>query len=341
VQPGSTLFREGARFLSESVRRFTYFGRGVYTGARAQAARVIAVRAHAARVAFSLMLGVAVSTAACTRETPAVSDNVVVDAFGDTLRLASPAARIVSLNPVTTELVFALGAGDRLVGRTSWDLFTPESRAVTDVGNGMSPNVEVILGQRPDLVLLYASESNRLAAQQLRAAGVMTLTQRTDRMDDLQRVIPVIATALGTEAVGQLVADSVRASLDAVRTLPRPDTPLVVYWHIWDAPLLTIGGGSYLSELLDVAGATNVFGDLTAPSPQVSLEEIARRDPDVVLAGPNAAAKLRRDAAWQSVRAVREGRVVVIDTTVVGRPGVRMGEAARFLRRVLIDSLPR
>jgi ABC-type Fe3+-hydroxamate transport system substrate-binding protein len=114
-----------------------------------------------------------------------------------------------------------------------------------------------------------------------------------------------------------------------------------VYWHIWDAPLLTIGGGSYLSELLDVAGATNVFGDLTAPSPQVSLEEIARRDPDVVLAGPNAAAKLRRDAAWQSVRAVREGRVVVIDTTVVGRPGVRMGEAARFLRRVLIDSLPR
>jgi len=341
VQPGSTLFREGARFLLEPVRRSADFGRRARVGARDFTARTMTVRLHLARAARALTLAVAVSTAACTREAPAVVGDVVVDAFGDTLRLVAPATRIVSLNPVTTELVFALGAGDRLVGRTSWDLFTPESRAVPDVGNGMQPNVEVVLGQRPDLVLLYASESNRLAAQQLRAAGVMTLTQRTDRMDDLQRVIPVIAGALGVEAIGQLVADTVRASLEAVRALPRPDTALAVYWHIWDAPLLTIGGGSYLSELLDVAGARNVFGDLATPSPQVSLEEIARRDPHIVLAGPNAAAKLRRDAAWQSVRAVREGRVVVIDTTIVGRPGVRMGEAARFLRRVLIDSLPR
>jgi ABC-type Fe3+-hydroxamate transport system substrate-binding protein len=337
--------------LLEPVRRFASAGRCVRSRARcsitrANTARASTARANTARgrlvrAALVFVLAAAVGLAACTREAPAVGADVVVDAFGDTFRLAAPATRIVSLNPVTTELVFALSAGERLVGRTSWDLFTPESRAVPDVGNGMQPNVEVVLGQRPDLVLLYASESNRLAAQQLRAAGVMTLTQRTDRMDDLQRVIPVIASALGADALGRLVADSVRVALDAVRALPRPDTAITVYWHIWDAPLLTIGGGSYLSELLDVAGATNVFGDLAAPSPQVSLEEIARRNPHIVLAGPNAAAKLRRDAAWQSVRAVREGRVVVIDTTIVGRPGVRMGEAARFLRRVLIDSLPR
>lgn len=341
VQPGSTLFREGARFLSEPVRRFPKLSRRDPAPAKVARARARDVRRALVWVALTLCGTMVAGASACGREAPAVAADVVVDAFGDTFRLDAPAARIVSLNPVTTELVFALGAGERLVGRTSWDLFTPESRAVPDVGNGMQPNVEVVLGQRPDLVLLYASESNRLAAERLRAAGVMTLTQRTDRIDDLQRVIPVIAGALGLDAVGQVVADSVRASLDAVRALPRPDSAVVVYWHIWDAPLLTIGGGSYLSELLEVAGARNVFGDLTTPSPQVSLEEIARRDPDVVLAGPNAAAKLRRDAGWQSVRAVREGRVVVIDTTVVGRPGVRMGEAARFLRRVLIDSLPR
>lgn len=286
-------------------------------------------------------LSLAVWLVACGGEAPRTSGDALVDDFGDTLRLAGPALRVVSLNPVTTELAFALGAGDRLVGRTTWDLFPEAAKAVPDVGDGMQPNVEAVLGQRPDLVLLYASESNRLAVRQLRAAGVMTLTHRTDRIADLPRVIPAIAAALGADSLGAFVADTVRATLDSLRALPRPAAPITAYWHIWDAPLLTIGGGSYMSELLDVAGVKNVFEDLSAPSPQVSLEEIARRDPQVILAGPTNAAKIRRSAAWRSVRAVREGRVVVIDTTVVGRPGVRMGEAARFLRQVLVDSLPR
>lgn len=266
--------------------------------------------------------------------------SAVVDDFGDTLRLAGPAQRVVSLNPVTTELVFALEAGDKLVGRTSWDLFPDAARAVPDLGAGMGPNVEAIIGQRPDLVLLYASEMNRTAVQQLRAAGIATLTHRTDKIADLARVTPVIAAALGREAVGRVVVDSVAASVQAVRDLPRPSEPVRAFWHIWDAPLMTIGGGSYMSELLDAAGAANAFGDATQPSPQVSFEEVARRNPDVILAGPNNARKIRENPLWQVVPAVRAGRIIVIDTNIVGRPGVRMGEAARFLRRVLVDSFP-
>ncbi len=195
----------------------------------------------------------------------------VVDDFGDTLTLRAPAQRIVSLNPVTTELLFALGVGDRAVGRTSWDLYPEAAKAVPDLGAGMGPNVEAVLGQRPDLVLMYASESNRAAAQQLRAAGIATLTHRTDKVADLQRVIPVIAAALGVDSVGRFVADSVRASVESVRDLPRPSEPLRAFWHIWDPPLLTIGGGSYMSELLEIAGAANVFADAPQPSPQVAL----------------------------------------------------------------------
>ena len=285
----------------------------------------------------SALAGIA---AACGGEQPGTT-SALLDDFGDTLFFAAAPTRVVSLNPVTTELIFALGAGDRLVGRTSWDLFPDAARAVPDLGPGMQPNVEAVLGQRPDLVLLYASESNRLAAQQLRAAGVMTLSYRTDRVADLPRVTPSIARALGIPARGMRVTDTVTASLEAVRALPRPSEPLSAYWHIWDAPLMTIGGGSYLSELLTVVGVRNVFGDLEQPSPQVSMEEIARRDPDVILAGPRAAERIRTQPQWRTVRAVREGRVITIDTTVVGRPGVRMGEAAWFLRRALVDSMPK
>lgn len=284
------------------------------------------------------------ATAACSgadRRADAEPTDIVrvADDFGDTLTLSAPATRVVSLNPVTTELLFALDQGAKVVGRTSWDLFPEAARAVTDVGDGMSPNVEAVLAQRPDLVILYASETNRTAARQLRQAGVATLSYRTDKIADLPRVIAPIAAAMGASATGTLVADSVRASLDAVRAAPRPARAPRAYWYIWDPPLLTIGGGSYLSELLAIAGAQNVFEDQTAPSPQVSLEAIAQRDPDVILAGPRTAERIRSTASWRSVRAVREGRIVVIDTTIVGRPGVRMGEAARFLRRVLIDSV--
>ena len=264
---------------------------------------------------------------------------VVVDDFGDTLRLRAPAQRVVSLNPNTTELLFALGFGDRVVGRTSWDLYPPEAARVTNVGDGMQPNVEAVLAQRPDLVLLYGSESNRGAARQLRAAGIATLTLRTDHVDDLARIAPIIAGALGDRARGTLVADTVRHTLDSLRALPRPAAPPVVFWHVWDAPLMTIGAGSYLSELLDIVGARNAFDDLAAPSPQVSLEEVAARDPWAVLAGPAGAAVIRGDRRWQAVRAVREGRILVVDTTIVGRPGVRMGEAAAHLR-ALIQVVP-
>jgi len=259
-----------------------------------------------------------------------------VDDFGDTIRLATPAARVVSLNPVTTELLFALGVGDRLVGRTHWDLYPAAAQQVTDIGDGMDPNVEAVLGQRPDLVLLYASESNRSAVAQLRAAGVATIAYRTDRIADLSRIVPVIAKALGAEAQGTLVADSVVASIARVRAEQADSAPRVTaFWHIWTNPLLTIGRTSYLSELLDAAGGANIFADIDAPSPQVTLEEIARRDPDVLLAGPVNAERIRNDPRWAAVRAVREGRVLVVDTTVVGRPGVRMGEAARSLRALL------
>ena len=258
-----------------------------------------------------------------------------LDDFGDSLAFETPARRVVSLNPVTTELIFALGAGERLVGRTHWDLYPDSARLVPDVGNGMTPNVEAVLGQRPDLVILYASESNRTAVAQLARAGVRTLTFRTDHIADLARITPLIASALGVPGAGTAVVDSVLASIAAVRALPPPRTVVRAYWHVWDAPLLTIGKESYLTELLVAAGAENIFGDLPSASPQVSLEEIARRDPDVILAGPSNAAKLRAHPAWSAVRAVREGRVLVVDTTLVGRPGVRMGEAARHLRRLL------
>jgi ABC-type Fe3+-hydroxamate transport system substrate-binding protein len=262
------------------------------------------------------------------------------DDFGDTLSTAARAERIVSLNPVATEALFAMGAGGRVVGRTHWDATSPEAQRVADLGNGIQPNVEAVLAVRPDLIVLYASPSNRAAAASFRRAGVQTLTLRTDHIADFERLVVALGGATGDSLAARAVVDSVRQSLAVVRAMDTPSVPPSVYWYVWDEPVITIGAGSYLDELLQLAKARNVFGDLPQPSPQVTLEAIAQRNPDFVVAGPTSAARLRRDARWQAVEAVRRGRVLVYDTTLFARPGVRLGEAAHSLR-ALIDSAVR
>jgi ABC-type Fe3+-hydroxamate transport system substrate-binding protein len=274
-------------------------------------------------------------------ERPGAGAGAETDDFGDTLALTGPPRRIVSLNPTTTELLFALGAGDRVVGRTEWDVWPDAARAVPDVGGGLRPNIEAVLARRPDLVLLYASADNRDAARRLRAAGVGTLALKIDSIAEFDRAVRRIGRVLGDSARAATVADSVARTLARVRAetahLERPR----VFWHVWDSPLITIGGGSFMNELVEIAGARNVYADVPDPSPQVSMEDVIRRDPQLILAGPEGVAIMRRQAGWQALRAVREGRFAIVDTNFVSRPSVRLGEAADTLARLLHPELRR
>ena len=215
---------------------------------------------------------------------------VIRDDFGDTLRLRAAPRRIVSLNPATTELFFALGAGDRLVGRTHFDIYPPAARAVQDLGSAIPPNVESVLGVRPDLVMLYASNSNRDAATRLHAAGVPTLTLRIDHISDFRRAVRILGRVVGDTAQATVVVDSVSRTLDRVRTAMQGKPRLTAFWKAWDSPVIAIGGGSFLSELVDIAGGRNIYGDDPRPAFDVTIEDVVRRDPDVVFAGPESGA---------------------------------------------------
>ena len=288
---------------------------------------------------------VAGAVTACTRDdsdreqpapTPGGAARPPVDDYGDTIALtAAPATRIVSLNPTTTEILFALGAGPRLVGRTHWDLWPDSARAVPDLGDGIDPNVEAVLSARPDVVVLYAGAGNRAAAARLRAAGVRTIALKVDRIADFERAVTLLGVIAGDTARATVVRDSVARTLARVRSATRDRPPIAVFWHVWDAPLITIGRGSYLSELVEIAGGRNIYDSLPAPSPQVAIEDLVRRDPEVILAGPVGARRIARDPRWRPLGAVRNGRVLVVDTNLVGRPSVRLGEAAVSLANLL------
>jgi iron complex transport system substrate-binding protein len=289
------------------------------------------------RVFRAVAILVALVALTACGETRGVRAAAHVDDFGVPISAGTTTspARIASLNPATTELLFALGAGPRLVARTTWDVWPDAARAVADVGPGLRPNVEAVLARHPDLVVLYASAENRVAADQLRAAGVKVIALRTNLLADFARASRELGRATGEDAAAAIVVDTMQRTLARVRAATLHLDHPTVFWHVWDSPIYTIGAGSFLDQLLTIAGGTNIYADRTEPSPLVSLEDIVKRDPRIILAGVFGEKALANNPLWQSVRAVREGRVLVIDTNLVGRPSVRAGEAAASIARLL------
>ena len=268
---------------------------------------------------------------------PARASTVAHDDFGDSVVVdpSNRPTRIVSLNPTTTEILFAIGAGTRVVGRSTYDVFPDSARAVTDVGVSLRPNVEAVLAVHPDLVILYASNDNRPAAQRFHQAGVRTLSLKIDSITAFQRDTRLLGRLTGDSVSAYTLVDSVSATLARVRAatkgLPRP----TVFIPTWDRPLIAIGGGSFLSQLLDIAGGRNIYEDVTPPSAVVTLEDVAKRNPDYVMTSPAATPNLNNDPKWRALAAVRQGHVLVYDTMLVGRPSVTLGAAAHLFADLL------
>ncbi|HXT18780.1 MAG TPA: helical backbone metal receptor [Gemmatimonadaceae bacterium] len=271
--------------------------------------------------------------AACRNAPPPMAQGH--DDFGHALAIDHRPERIVSLNPTTTEMLFALGAGSRLVGRSQYDVFPDSARAVPDVGPAMRPNIEAVLAQHPDLVLLYASDDNRAAYDRLTAAKVPAFAFKIDSIEQFARDTRLIGSLLGDSARAEATVDTIEATLRRVRAMTSALPHPTVFIHAWDKPIIAIGGGSFLSELLDIAGAKNIYGDSPLPSLTVSLEDVVRRNPDFMLASPTAAPKIEASATWRAIPAVHNGHVLVYDTTIVGRPSVQLGAAAYSLARLL------
>ena len=292
--------------------------------------------------ALALTLGTLPFAGACSshdeharaRGSRAPEGQLFVDDFGERVSLA-PATRIASLNPTTTELLFTIGAGSRLVGRDTYDEWPAAAKALPDLGPGISPNVEKILSVRPEVVVLYATNDNRAAAAALRAAGIRVVGLKIDRIADFRRAALTLGALAGDSASARATTDSVERTLDRVRAataaLPHPR----VLWYLWDNPILVLGSGSYQSELLAIAGGANVYADRAEPAAQVSLEDVLRRDPEVIFVDAGKSASLRDSPRWRNVGAVRAGRIFEIDDALLNRPGVTLGMAASSLAHAL------
>ena len=250
---------------------------------------------------------------------------------------SEPARRVVSMNPSLTRIAVALGARDALVGIDDFSARAePELAALPRVGGLYSPSLEAVIALRPDLVALVPSLEQRDFRGQLEALGVPVLALDPVRFDEVLESIAALGARVGRADAARERIDEIRRVRDAVRRatagLPRPRTVFVLQRE----PLFVVGSGSFLDEMIALAGGQNLGAALDEAWPRSSLEWLVAAAPDVILDSDDDAQPAAEFwARWPSLPAVREHRVVALEEGVVTLPGPELDRALRTIARAL------
>jgi iron complex transport system substrate-binding protein len=281
-------------------------------------------------------------TAVPTR-TPAQAQTITDD-LGRTITLAATPERIVSLAPSVTEMLFAIGAGSQVVGNTKFCNYPPEATALTEIGgfSAKSISIEAIVELQPDLVI--AGTASQLAViEQLAPFNIPAVVLAPASFNDVYTSIIRIGTLTGrTEAAEQLV-NSMRTRVDTVlakvATIPDSARP-TVFWEVFDDPLTTSSQTTFIGQMIELVGAKNIFADTDEDYPQVSVEAIIERNPQVILGSARAGQAtttdtIRQRPGWMGIQAIREQRVYLFDSDIVSRPGPRLVDAIEAVATAL------
>lgn len=260
-------------------------------------------------------------------------------------------SRIISLVPAATEMLFAVGAGPRVIGVSSYDAYPAETAALPKLGALLDPDVERILALKPDLVVIYATQTD--LERQLQRAGIATFDYRHAGLADVTRTLREIGARTGHTEAAERVASGIEGQLEAVRravvNLPRPRTLLVFgRERLALRGIYASGGIGFLHDMLTAAGGDNVFADVKQQSVQASTETIIARRPDAIVEIHSSDTPMAHGAiqdeieTWSilaSVPAVRSRRVsyLIDDRLVI--PGPRVAEGTRILAEALHPGL--
>lgn len=262
----------------------------------------------------------------------------VTDMTGRTVALDAPAKRVVAITAANVEVLYALGAGDTLVGRGEYCNYPEEALNAPAVKSGAELNVEEVLALQPDLVIMdtMAQTTEQVAA--LENAGLKVIITKEDGIAGVYEAIALIGKAVGKDAEADKLVADMKAAFDEIAAKAE-NTGKTVYFEIsplqWG--LWTAGKGTFMDEIANLCGLTNVFADVDGWA-SVSEEQVLQRNPDYIVTtsayygeGPTPVEEIKGRAGWDKVTAVVENHVFNADNDAITRPGPRLVEAAQAL----------
>jgi iron complex transport system substrate-binding protein len=276
---------------------------------------------------------VAITSLVCATEASAQRVQVTDD-DGRTVALPQPARRIVSLAPHLTELLFAAGAGDRVVGAVAYSDHPAEARRVPRVGDSAQLDLERLVALRPDLVLVWRDGNSAQQLDRVAALKLPVYASEIHRMADIEHTLQRLGTLAGTTDIASASARAFARDIEQLRGRYASRPALTVFYQIWHRPLLTVNGRHLISEALAICGAHNVFDGLPMLTPTVNGEAVLQADPDAIVTGsvdPGGADNLDVWRRLPALRAARHGHLLVVNPDTLHRPSPRVAEGAREL----------
>lgn len=263
---------------------------------------------------------------------------VLRDSVGATIRLQQPARRIISLAPHITENLYAAGAGERLVGAVDYSDFPEAANRVPRVGGYSRPDLEAIVALKPDLVLTWQSGNSEAMVAKLKSLGLTVFQSQPDRLEDIPANIEKMGRLAGTEVEANKAAARFRQRLGNLRKQYAGLAAVPVFYQVWHRPLLTVGGGQIISDVISLCGGENVFAALPAKAPGVSIEAVLATDPEAVVAsgmGRDAVVGLEDWRRWTQLKATVRGNLFFVPSDLMQRPTPRLLDGAEQLCRHL------
>lgn len=266
------------------------------------------------------------------------------DARNKSFTLPAKAARIVSLSPAMTEIIYTAGAGNTLVGNTSWCNYPAEAVNVAKVGgySAQSISVETIVALKPDLVFGELGSSTDLAAA-MDNAGLRFVAVNLKNFEDIFKAIELVGRTAGDLAKANSTVADLRARL-AVVAGKIAGIPVAarqrIFYEIWHEPLMTAGPNTFISQIIVAGGGINIFDDVDTDWPTVSFESIIVRNPDYIMASDTHGENITNDKlvlrpGWASLRAVQQNRIALFDGDIISRPGPRFVDAVEMVAKRL------
>jgi len=253
----------------------------------------------------------------------------VVDDVGQAIVLQQTAKRIVSLAPHTTELLFNAGATNQIVGTVSFSDYPQQAKSIQRIGSYNEFDLERIVALQPDLIVAWESGNTMTRINQVRALGFPVFINEPRTFSDIEKSLRKLGALLGTEPAAKKAAEDFNAEIQQLIRKNKQKAAVSVFYQVWNEPLFTVNGEHLISKIIGVCGGVNVFNDVPGLSPQISLEAVIQRDPDVIVAGMNnsRAHWLDEWKKWSGIKAVKDGHLYPIDADLIVRhtPRILLG----------------
>lgn len=279
------------------------------------------------------MLG-ALLLAACAAQ----AEVRVTDDYGEPVALAAPARRVVSLAPHLTELMYAAGAGERLVGAVQYSDHPSAARRLPRIGSEASIDLEALVALRPDLVIAWPNAGSARVVARIAALGIPVFRSEPRELEDIARTLEILGRLAGTQGAAAAAADAFRARATALARRYAARPPVRVFYQVWDRPLVTVNGDHVISKVIRLCGGENVMAALPALAPEIDREQVLRADPEVIVASGTGGARPPWLDAWRAfpgLAAVRGGSLYAIRPELLQRHTPRLLDGADELCRIL------